>query len=98
MAKFRRYGFIFIGPGLTGQETVIEHGDFKQFTVGVSDTADAPKVALKMVEDGVQLLDLCGAFGPVEAAKVIEAIDGRIPVGHASYGIGSSAAVLALDE
>ena len=95
---FRRYGFIFIADNLTGEETVIEHGDFRQFTVGVSTPEEAIPVAIKMVENDVQLIDLCGAFGPVWAAKVIEAIDGRIPVGHVNYGIESAAAVLALDE
>lgn len=95
---FRRYGFIFIAEGLTGEETIIEHGDFRQFTVGVSAPEEAIRVALKMVEDGVQLLDLCGAFGPVWTAKIIEAIDGRIPVGHVNYGIESVVEMLKLDE
>lgn len=90
------YGFIFVAPGLNGEETIIEREDFRSILVGVSSPADGPKAAVKMVEDGVQLLDLCGAFGPVEAAKVIAAIDGRIPVGHSNYGFESIGAVTRL--
>lgn len=87
------YGFIFVAPGLNGEETIIEREDFRTVLVGVSSTEDGPKAAIKLVEDGAQVLDLCGAFGPVAAAKVIEAIDGKIPVGHSNYGFESIGAV-----
>ncbi|MBQ1443143.1 MAG: hypothetical protein IIZ13_04745 [Renibacterium sp.] len=87
------YGFIFVAPGLNGEETIIERDDFRSILVGVSSPADGPAAAVKLVKDGVQLLDLCGAFGPVATAKVIEAIDGRIPVGHSNYGFESIGAV-----
>jgi hypothetical protein len=38
------------------------------------------------LEDGVQLLELCGGFGPVWTGKIIEAVDGKIPVGSVGYG------------
>jgi len=34
----------------------------------------------------VQLIELCGGFGPIWTAKVIEELDGAIPVGSVGYG------------
>ncbi|MFF0738855.1 DUF6506 family protein [Streptomyces sp. NPDC004111] len=34
----------------------------------------------------MQLIELCEGFGPVWAGRVIEAIDGAVPVGTVGYG------------
>jgi len=39
-----------------------------------------------LVADGVQLIELCGGFGPIWTAKLIEAIDDAVPVGSVAYG------------
>ena len=39
-----------------------------------------------MVDDGVELIELCGGFGPVWTARVLEAVDGAVPVGAVGYG------------
>ena len=39
-----------------------------------------------MVKDGIQLIELCGGFGPVWTGKIIEAIGNKIPVGSVGYG------------
>jgi 2-keto-3-deoxy-6-phosphogluconate aldolase len=54
--------------------------------VGVSKPEQAIAVARAMVADGVQLIELCGGFGPVWTARVIDAIGGAIPVGSVGYG------------
>ncbi len=45
----------------------------------------ACKSAKELVADGVQLIELCGAFKGDMPEQVIKAIDGKVPVGHMSY-------------
>ena len=55
-------------------------------TVGVERVDQAPEAAKKLLEHGVNLVEPCGAFGPVWTGKVIEAIGGAVPVGGVFYG------------
>lgn len=82
------FGFIFTGRGLdpASDRAVIEKGDFKTLIVGMSTPDACVDVAKEMVADGVELIELCGGFGPVWTARVLEAIDGAIPVGAVGYG------------
>jgi hypothetical protein len=82
------FGFIFTGRGLNPatDRTTIERGGFRAIIVGMEDPSQAPAVAAELVDDGIQLIELCGGFGPVWTARVIEAVQGRIPVGSVGYG------------
>ena len=55
-------------------------------TAGVPSVADAPEVARRLVDDGAQLVELCGAFGPAGTAAVVAAVGDRVPVGGVYYG------------
>jgi len=83
-----RFGFIVTGAGLDPAVHRLEMSSpaFTMVAVGVSTAAQAPAVAKALVDDGIQLLELCGGFGPVWTARVIEAIDARVPVGSVGYG------------
>lgn len=96
---FDSYGFIFLGPG-TNPETdrvVIERDGFRSTLVPVPEESRAVEAAVGLADDGAQLIELCGAFGPVIAARVIEATGGRVPVGSVGFGSESVAALAALD-
>lgn len=55
-------------------------------TVGVPSAAEVPdEVVSDLISQDVELIELCGAFGPAEAAKVIEQVGGRVPVGYVTY-------------
>jgi len=53
--------------------------------IPVPDENTAAKVAVELAEAGFGLLELYGGFTTVGAAKIIEAVEGRIPVGVGSF-------------
>lgn len=93
-----RFGFIVTGTGLdpARHRQVMASGEFQMTTVGVATVDQALPVACDLVDSGVQLLELCGGFGPVGTARVLEAIGHRVPVGAVGYGPESIDAMAAL--
>lgn len=77
------FGFI-----VTGDDFVQHQGTdaFKMKVVGVKSPEQGLEVAKQMVEEGIQLIELCGGFSPVWTGKIIEAIDYAVPVGVVAYG------------
>ena len=59
--------------------------------VGVPDVSHAPAIARQLVDDGVELIELCGGFGGAGLASVTAAVHGRVPVGAVFYGVDASA-------
>lgn len=55
----------------------------------VASVDDAVSVASELVEDGVELIELCGGFGMEGGAIVSRAIAGRAAVGGIAFGIES---------
>ncbi|QIS11535.1 DUF6506 family protein [Nocardia arthritidis] len=82
------WGFIYIADGCdpTRDVSVIDTGASRTVLVGVGKPDQALTVAAKLVADGAQLIELCGAFGPTWTALVIEEIDSAVPVGAVGYG------------
>jgi len=70
--------------------TVVERAGQRTILVPVPDEPAAVEVAVGLIErDGVSLIELCGGFTAVDAGRVIEAVDGRVPVGHVSFALES---------
>jgi 2-keto-3-deoxy-6-phosphogluconate aldolase len=84
----QRFGFIVKGSGYDpGRHTVsLQSPEITTTVVGVSTPEQALPVAKQMVASGIQLIELCGGFGPIWTARVIDAIDRAIPVGSVGYG------------
>lgn len=93
-----KFGFIVTGAGFepAGQRVVLSTDVFEMIAVGVPVAADAVAVARQLASESVQLLELCGGFGPVWTAKVIEAVGPGVPVGSVGYGPESIDAMYAL--
>jgi Family of unknown function (DUF6506) len=67
---------------------VIESDGLRTVLVPVPDESQAPAIAVELIEsDAIALLELCGGFGAVDAARVIDAVHGRVPVGHVAYAL-----------
>jgi len=93
-----KFGFIVTGNGLDSKTHRVEMKShaFTMIAIGVASSEQAIVAARELVAEGIQLLELCGGFGPLGTAKVIEAIDNRIPVGSVAYGPESIDAMHAL--
>jgi predicted polyphosphate/ATP-dependent NAD kinase len=82
------WGFIYTAAGADPQRdwTVVDSGGCTTVLVGISSAEQGVDVARRLVDEGVQLIELCGGFGPVHTGRIIEAIDGAVPVGSVGYG------------
>ena len=65
---------------------IVESETLKTRVVGVDSLESAEAVAVELVADGVQLIELCGWFGPKGAARIIEAVGDQVPVGFVTHG------------
>lgn len=59
--------------------------------VGVPSVEEGVRAAGKLAAEGAELIELCGGFGASGLSAVIEAVDGRAPVGGVFYGVEASA-------
>lgn len=78
-----KFGFIVTGDNF---EQVQGTERFYMKVVGVDNPEKGINAAKVMVDEGVQLIELCGGFSPVWAGKIIEAIEFAVPVGVVAYG------------
>ncbi len=83
-----KFGFIVTGSGLDPARhvSVMESASFKMITIGVSKPEEGIDAAKRLVADGVQLIELCGGFGPIWTARILDAIASAVPVGSVAYG------------
>lgn len=66
------------------QDKASIHGDAARI-IGVSDLEEACKAAVNLYEDGIDCIELCGAFGEEGAKRVIHATHNKIPVGFITH-------------
>ena len=88
--QFNKFAFIFSAPGADPKvhRAVIKIENVTYTTIGVdsNNKQQVIEVAKEVVADGAQILELCGGFGPIWMAKVMEALKGAVPVGGVFYG------------
>ncbi|WP_434447103.1 DUF6506 family protein [Lentzea sp. E54] len=87
----RNWAYIYLSPGFSPeQNTVSTESSGCRFTAIGLDFADKERVVdivhRLVTESGVQMVELCGGFGPLWIARVSEAIGGAVPVGSVAYG------------
>lgn len=84
----RHWAFIYTAPGApeSGTFTRVETPACVTVLVGVPNADAGVRLARGLVDEGAQLIELCGGFGPIGTARVLEAIGGAVPVGAVGYG------------
>ena len=93
-----RWGFIYtLGPDAsTTRRDEIGSAACVLVAVAVPAVNAAGAAARQLVDDGVELIELCGAFGPAGTAAVVEAVGDRVPVGGVYYGGEATTGLAAL--
>lgn len=97
------WAYIFEAPETdpAADRMVTDRSGVRSTIVAVPDQAAAAKAAIELVGDGIQFIELCGSFGPVGAAKVIDAVGGSVAIGLVAFGqesLSKIAAVFAPDS
>ncbi|MBB5850982.1 DUF6506 family protein [Amycolatopsis umgeniensis] len=84
----RQWGFVYLADGCDPARDVsrVDTGACLTVLVGVGEVEQVVAAAERLVAEGAQLIELCGAFGPVWTARVIDAVGARVPVGSVMYG------------
>jgi len=82
------FAFIVFGPDYNPDHhsQTLQSAALKTRVIGVDSLESAEVVARELVSDGVQLIELCGWFGPKGAARIIEAVGDQVPVGFVTSG------------
>jgi hypothetical protein len=82
------FAFIVFGPDYDPDThtTTLQSEFLKTRLIGVGSLESAEVVAKDLVADGVQLIELCGWFGPKGAARIIDVVGDQIPVGFVTSG------------
>lgn len=83
----QRWGFIYtLGADATEQRVDrIGSPGCELIAVGVCSVDDASDAARLLVEQGAELVELCGAFGPEQQRLVLDGLDGKVPSGAVTY-------------
>lgn len=88
--KFNHFAYIFLGPELDPKKdrSMIKTNKLTLITIGIDfkNKEKVLEVAKEVIANGAQMIELCGGFGPVWIAKIIEATAGAVPVGGVAYG------------
>jgi hypothetical protein len=91
------WAFIFEAPGTDPgiDRFVLDREGIRSVVVAVPEQSAVVQVAVDLVRDGAQFIELCGGFEPAWAGKIVEATSGAVPVGCVGYAGGASIARLA---
>ncbi|WCE29324.1 DUF6506 family protein [Vibrio sp. SCSIO 43137] len=81
--KLTKYAFLMIGEGYKpAQLSTLDSGAFSTTIICVENIDMACEEAKKLIEQGIELIELCGAFKGEMIDDVINAVEGKIPVGN----------------
>jgi Family of unknown function (DUF6506) len=81
--------FIFVAPEGNPAEhrAWVKTPQVEVLSVGAKDYEAAAVVAADLLKEGIQAIELCGGFGSAGVAKIVDAVEGKIPVGVVRFDI-----------
>lgn len=80
-----KFAFLIMGDDFRPEiDRAFIHGETAQI-IGVSSINEACAEAQRLLNEGISCIELCGAFGPEGAKKVIASTHNRLPIGYATH-------------
>lgn len=79
-----KFAFLIMGNYDSAQDRVVLRGGAAQM-IGVGNIDEACRVAKELYAEGVGCIELCGAFGPAGAKKIIDATENKLPIGYITH-------------
>lgn len=79
-----KFAFIIMGNFDKNQDKAVIHEGLAQI-IGVSNLEEACAAAKELQDNGIDCIELCGAFGENGAKKVIDATQNKIPIGFITH-------------
>lgn len=83
------WAYIYLSPGFDPpKRTEVSSEKTRVVLIGIemSKKEQSVKIAKELYKEGVQMIELCGGFGPIWITKILEATQHAIPVGGVMYG------------
>ena len=80
-----RFAFIIMGEDFDSQRDCASIHEGAVQTIGVSSVEEACEVSKKLYEEGIDCIELCGAFGEAGAKSIIDVTENKIPVGYVTH-------------
>lgn len=82
--------YLFLDPHADPEthRAMIDTGDSQVLIVGVNAIEEGARIAKALVEDGVALIELCGAFGYNGAKRVYDEVGDKVPIGVVGPDVG----------
>ncbi|MDC7124658.1 MAG: DUF6506 family protein [Spirochaetales bacterium] len=89
MADVLKAAFMFLAPEADPEthQQWVDTPQVKLLTVGVKDYAQGVETAKKLLDQGIEAIELCGGFGNKGTVMITEAVQGKIPVGSVRFDI-----------
>jgi 2-keto-3-deoxy-6-phosphogluconate aldolase len=85
-----KWAFIYESPGFSPEanttRTSTPQCEFIAVGVDMTNKERALAVARDLVAEGVQMIEICGGFGPEWITRIAEAVDHAVPIGGVFYG------------
>ena len=78
-----KFAYLIMGGDFYDESDKAEIHDGIDQMIGVASIEDVMRVALQ--SEGVDCIELCGAFGESGARKIIEATENKLPVDHVMH-------------
>ena len=79
-----KFAFLILGDFNNTTDNASIHNGAAHI-IGVANIKEACAVADKLLKQGIDCIELCGAFGASGAKKIIEATNNKIPVGFITH-------------